>query len=263
MKKIKLYIIILTLGIFWTQLSHAQYALFPDFGNIKFEKTVYYKNLMRKQISYLGDNSFMKPFYDNLYRTISESAVHPANMAFRKNESYYEYVEKEQPNDIKNAENMVRTRNSKAYYHNLDAKLSKQEVSSPYFEGVIEDSLLNIKWKITDEYRSIAGYECRRANGVILDSIYVVAFFTDQIPVSSGPENFHGLPGMILGVSVPDLNYTIYATEIKIEPAQIKTEMGNRRSSKSTRKKLLDDLERIVKSYNPSQRLEFLGRLFI
>jgi GLPGLI family protein len=47
-----------------------------------------------------------------------------------------------------------------------------------------------------------------------LDSIYVVAFYTDEIHVSGGPESFHGLPGMILGVAVPHENVTWFATKV-------------------------------------------------
>jgi GLPGLI family protein len=48
----------------------------------------------------------------------------------------------------------------------------------------------------------IAGFNCRRANAMIMDSIYVVAFYTDEILTTGGPESFSGLPGMILGVAL-------------------------------------------------------------
>jgi GLPGLI family protein len=84
------------------------------------------------------------------------------------------------------------------------------------FEEVflVRDTTRKITWKITDETREIAGYVCRRANAVIMDSVYVVAFYTDQIPVSSGPESFTGLPGMILGVALPHDSMTWFATKV-------------------------------------------------
>jgi len=42
----------------------------------------------------------------------------------------------------------------------------------------------------------------------------VVAFYTDKIPVSGGPESFNGLPGMILEVAVPHEHVTWTATKI-------------------------------------------------
>ena len=79
---------------------------------------------------------------------------------------------------------------------------------------LVKDSTRKIKWKMTDETREIAGYNCRRANAIMMDSIYVVAFYTADIPLSGGPESFNGLPGMILGVALPHENIAWFATKV-------------------------------------------------
>jgi GLPGLI family protein len=79
---------------------------------------------------------------------------------------------------------------------------------------LVRDTARRINWKITDETREIAGYMCRRANAIVMDSIYVVAFYSDEIPVSGGPESFSGLPGMILGLALPHENVTWFATKV-------------------------------------------------
>jgi GLPGLI family protein len=79
---------------------------------------------------------------------------------------------------------------------------------------LIRDKIDKIKWKLTDETREIAGYHCKRANGLMPDSTYVVAFYTNQIMVPGGPESFSGLPGMILGVALPHEGMTWFATKI-------------------------------------------------
>ncbi len=83
---------------------------------------------------------------------------------------------------------------------------------------LVKDSTRKINWKVTNEIRNIAGYDCRRANALIMDSIYVVAFYTDEIPVSGGPESFTGLPGMILGVALPYEHTTWFATSVVDQP---------------------------------------------
>lgn len=80
---------------------------------------------------------------------------------------------------------------------------------------LIQDSLRQIKWKITDETRNIAGFDCRRANAIIMDSVYVVAFYTDEILAEGGPESFTGLPGMILGVSLPHQHISWFASKVE------------------------------------------------
>ncbi|RYG04202.1 MAG: GLPGLI family protein, partial [Chitinophagaceae bacterium] len=79
---------------------------------------------------------------------------------------------------------------------------------------LVKDTIRKINWKITDETREIAGYECRRANAIIMDSVYVVAYYANQIAVSGGPESFAGLPGMILGLALPHENITWFATKV-------------------------------------------------
>ncbi len=80
---------------------------------------------------------------------------------------------------------------------------------------LVEDSLRNTTWKIGEEVRTIAGYSCRKAVTRMFDSVVVVAFYTDAIPVSGGPESFAGLPGMILEIAIPRLYTTWVATKVE------------------------------------------------
>jgi GLPGLI family protein len=81
---------------------------------------------------------------------------------------------------------------------------------------LIKDSVRNLDWHISNETRDIAGFECKKAVTRICDSVVVVAFYTDQITVSSGPESFGGLPGMILGLAIPRLYTTWFATKLEL-----------------------------------------------
>jgi GLPGLI family protein len=51
--------------------------------------------------------------------------------------------------------------------------MQKQIVGTNF---VVEDSIPNIQWKLTNEHREIAGYNCRKAVGKIYDDVYVFAF---------------------------------------------------------------------------------------
>ena len=81
---------------------------------------------------------------------------------------------------------------------------------------ILADSLKRIDWKITNESRIIAGFNCRKAVGVLFDSVYVFAFYTDEIIVSGGPMSLHGLPGMILGITIPRMFSSWVANKIEI-----------------------------------------------
>ena len=80
----------------------------------------------------------------------------------------------------------------------------------------IADSIPAIEWKISNENRVIAGFNCRKAVGKIMDSVYVFAFYTDEITISGGPCSLHGLPGMILGLTIPRLYISYIATKVTV-----------------------------------------------
>jgi GLPGLI family protein len=84
---------------------------------------------------------------------------------------------------------------------------------------LVADSSRKIKWKIIPGVtREVAGYTCREAHGLIQDSLYIVAFYTEKIWVSGGPESFHGLPGMILEVVLPHEHVNWTATKVTETP---------------------------------------------
>lgn len=81
---------------------------------------------------------------------------------------------------------------------------------------VIQDSIPKIQWKVTNESRNIAGFNCRKAIGKIMDSVYVFAFYTDEITISGGPCSINGLPGMILGLTIPRMYSSWIATKVSV-----------------------------------------------
>jgi len=80
---------------------------------------------------------------------------------------------------------------------------------------LLSDSIVRTEWKITHDIRTIAGYDCRKAIARINDTVYVVAFYTDEILLRGGPEGFTGLPGMILGLAIPRYYTTWFATKVE------------------------------------------------
>jgi GLPGLI family protein len=90
---------------------------------------------------------------------------------------------------------------------------------------LLSDSLIDVHWKLVpNETRDIAGFNCRKAVGIIFDSVYVFAFYTDQIMISGGPMGVSGLPGMILGVTIPRMFTSWVATKVELtgfDPAKI------------------------------------------
>ena len=74
-----------------------------------------------------------------------------------------------------------------------------------------------LKWSVKDEQRDILGYTCLKATAEE-EGETVTAWFTPQIPISSGPSGYRGLAGMILAVEIPneDGGVTIAATSVDL-----------------------------------------------
>ncbi len=132
-----------------------------------------------------------------------------------------------------------------------DFKTERVKANKQVFEQkfLVEDSMRQIEWKISDEIRTIADYKCRKAVGKILDSVYVVAFYTEDIMVSGGPEMFSGLPGMILQIAIPRLNTTWIATKIEVVAPKESDFAISAKGKKVNQKELYDNLRESLKDW--------------
>lgn len=108
---------------------------------------------------------------------------------------------------------------------------------------LVKDSLRKYQWKIKEEFRTIAGFNCRRAETIIMDSVYVIAFYTDAIVSPGGPEGFNGLPGMILGIVMPRLNISYFATNVENFLANESDIIAPSKGDKKNYKSLEEDLK--------------------
>lgn len=195
----------------------AQYAFFPSSGTVTYERKFHLQN-------YLKRNFLNKPDLDGWDKISVEQAVKagPVEMVthhslkFFDDETLFETIQEDYPANYRNVSWYSPFINDSKTFINVKDNSFLKLLPFGDEELLMKDSLPHVKWKYTDEYRNIAGYDCRRANGIIQDSIYVVAFFAGQIPVPTGPELIHGLPGLILGVSIPSMNVNIFATNVEL-----------------------------------------------
>lgn len=90
-----------------------------------------------------------------------------------------------------------------------------REVGSKFMSPIIvTDKWEKIDWKITDETKSIGNYNCTKAIAKFRGRSYS-AWFTIDIPISSGPWKLGGLPGLIL--EVYDSSKEFYALVEKLD----------------------------------------------
>jgi GLPGLI family protein len=165
----------------------------------------------------------------------------------------------------------------------IDLASQMQYESRPMFEKtfLVVDSLKPLKWKISEETKTIAKHLCKKAtttvaaqmvrmggfrmgrnNATTTDSAKkadapivpketeVVVWYTEDIAASVGPEVYTGLPGAILEVDMDNGSNVTTATEVttkypKKELTQpTKGDKMNRAQFQDAMKKLMEDMQR-------------------
>ena len=152
-------------------------------------------------------------FEDMLKDKLPQFKVGYFSFTFANNKSVYKFDhwgDVKVPNFIKGGDE----ENVWYYDYNTDKYNNQKSIFGTNIS--LEDSIPKLKWRITNDNRVIAGFNCRKAVAVIFDSVYVFAFYTDEIVISGGPCSINGLPGMILGVTIPRLYTSWIATKVMV-----------------------------------------------
>lgn len=253
------YTILLAILLVHSQ-AFAQNVHFVQNGVIEFErKSNTYAILKRNTKD--EDAGYIQALVEQYKKNNPQFKTDKSTLYFTKSKSLYKWAENEQStNNWIVREPLADLKNIVATNFDTQSNIIQKNVYDDLF--LVKDSVRKINWKITDETREIAGYECRRANAVIMDSIYVVAFYSTQIAVSGGPESFTGLPGMILGLALPHENITWFATKVTEVAVPEKDLAAPIKGKPVDNKKLTEILLEALKDWGKYGESQLKGYLF-
>ena len=132
----------------------------------------------------------------------------------------------------------VKTPGDGKHYKNLKQKNYIVETDAFDKDFLIVDSLPKHDWQMTGETKKIGNYTCYKATAVLKPEVpeapkeekavsilgtidsetTITAWYTPDIPVSHGPANYWGLPGLILEVS--DGRTVLLCSKVVINPKE-------------------------------------------
>ncbi|CAL2102110.1 Ribonuclease Z [Tenacibaculum sp. 190130A14a] len=168
---------------------------------------------------------------------------------FNANESLYKEEERlGNPNGDRGGrfQSMMSSFSNGVQYKNVKEKelLESKEFFGKNF--LIEEKLDDLKWEMTGETKQIGQYTCLKATVVkkvedldfrrfrprrnrnneegkeetpeVKKEVLVTAWYTPQIPVSNGPGEYGGLPGLILELNAGKT--TVLCSEIVLNPSE-------------------------------------------
>ncbi|NQX86751.1 MAG: GLPGLI family protein [Flavobacteriaceae bacterium] len=149
-------------------------------------------------------------------------------------------------------------------YKNVKTKTQVQDQEFYGKRFLVKDNLQPIQWQMGNESKTIGKYNCFKAMALIpteelkwydfswsqlrnsekkaeenqedkiIDMTQVEAWYTPQIPVSHGPLEYWGLPGLILEVSTG--NTTLLCSKITVNPKETIEIEAPRRGTQVTKK---------------------------
>ncbi|WP_343562156.1 GLPGLI family protein [Sphingobacterium sp.] len=260
----------------------AQYAYFGSRGTISFDKIIYTKALMRQMSNDMGSKMMDRGlnFMEHIDK-MPDSRTEKLNLYFDENATVLMPEEttttEKQAREIKmgapsitasgragrnqgvprsvgksNQRSTLRggaSKNGKVLYQDL--KTGKAEIQLDIDEKyLLSETLDSITWRFTEEFRNIAGINCRRVNGASKDSLYLIAYYAEEIPVSAGPALSHGLPGMILGLVIPEMHIQYWATNIAYTNNLVPTDWRDKKSKQMQ----LEEFTALFGRYMPRNR---------
>ena len=150
-----------------------------------------YKVSKQEMINALKE-SMLSPSYYLLNLTPTESEF-----------NYIEKIENNQPSEGRLKIRMAVSGNG-TLYKNLNEKISLRSQDFAHKKYIIADTLQNINWKISRESKEILGYEVRKAEAQIDSANTAIAWYAPKLSYKNGPDNYDGLPGLILEIVVSD-----------------------------------------------------------
>ena len=144
---------------------------------------------------------------------------------------------------------------SDVLYKNIKDKRFANQTEIYGKQFLIKDALPATNWELVNETKNIGVYTCFKAikkEEVTTQTIssdgkieketkekVTTAWYTPQIPINNGPEEFYGLPGLILEINDGEL--TLVCTKIVLNPEEI-IEITEPKKGKEVSQKEFDDI---------------------
>lgn len=176
---------------------------------------------------------------------------------FKSNSKYSTFTLEEKVNNGQGglgiiAQQMAAMDNKPTYKDfTVTPNLYYKEVDMGTKQYLIKDQIPDYKWKISREKTDIAGYKATKAEGVMMDSIPVTAWFAPEIPIKDGPTSLAGLPGLIVKAQFDYQGTTMIFTlkELKLSDKELKVNIPTKGETVTHNQfmKIVEDMQKKMK----------------
>lgn len=239
--------ILIVLAYFMINMSATKAQTFISSGSIEYE--------VRTNVHAQNEGD---EWFDRLKDQIPKFSVNYYTLLFSDNKSVYKF---DRRGDAKKPFSFGLSDEENIWFNDYN---NKSYATLMTLEGYLlfSGEQKKINWKLLpNDQREIAGFNCRKAQTVLFDSVYVFVYYTDNITLSGGPMNLNGLPGTILGVTVPRLHTSWMATGVKLDKPSASSLMPPTKGKKKTQQEVKTDLASLAKSWG-SENKKWLEQMY-
>lgn len=144
--------------------------------------------------------------------TVNFSLIHSNNKSIFYSSDNTSFIKEEYQDQLgvkKNLDKFLVSNFTSVIYKDFENNmfLNREYISQkPY---IIEDTLIDYDWDITDKEKEILGMKCYLAKTKDIYGYDISAWFTLNLPITNGPSIYHKLPGLIIEVHSDYFNFLL------------------------------------------------------
>jgi GLPGLI family protein len=216
-----------------------------------FSKTIFNDKI---KVEDTGVNKVIDPAMEKAFQeALKKASEKNYLLTFNKSECIYEQEQQlEKPKSVAGEMSISVSFSSSEGKKYINAKDKTSSIEDEIFgkEFLIVEPIEKPNWELVDEYKKIGDYTCFKAKLLIpvsekqkkeyeeflkkeeiKSSLFkmeepkdktITAWYTPEIPVSFGPNNYWGLPGLILEINEPELIILCSKVALNTKGATIK-----------------------------------------
>ncbi|MHC1703838.1 MAG: GLPGLI family protein [Tenuifilaceae bacterium] len=128
-------------------------------------------------------------------------------------------------------------------YSDIKSKINLEQREFMTRNFLVETITDTAQWKMTGNQKAILGFNCMEAE-LVGSKKKTIAWFTPMIPVSTGPDGYTGLPGLILLMDIDNgkTTYTAQNVDLKeIDPSLLKKPKDGKKVTRKEFNKIVEE----------------------
>lgn len=126
--------------------------------------------------------------------------------------------------------------------HEKNQTIKQENILDKQF--LISDSLHTLDWQITNKIKTFGDLKCREVTSSgfrMMKKQKITACYTEDIPINEGPDDYYGLPGLVVDVQIGPINIAMKEIKTIKEDTEINAPTEGQKITKAEFDKLMED----------------------